>query len=240
MKTPGLFGYKIGKKTRLMRVDDDADLLWQILVRELYVLMKHYGSIENLKVGFENIKEAKKHLKPDQFEKVKMFTNHESESKNALFYCQSSYINLLEAGYILTESEPIDNTHNTYTHNAYTFILDFNKNTVNLYKDQNKKEVSTASLEEIMEFDEMPQKTYTEIICEMRAEFTSYYADLIELRASKEKILKIIENCKRECSVNIEDKAQAMLQENILNEEKLHASRRVFYRRLKALDLIEE
>ena len=42
MVTKGAFGYIIGKKKRLMTVNDDADLLWKILVREIYVLMKHY------------------------------------------------------------------------------------------------------------------------------------------------------------------------------------------------------
>ena len=48
MANPGVFGYIIGRKKRLMRVENDADLLWQILVREIYVLMKHYGSKELL------------------------------------------------------------------------------------------------------------------------------------------------------------------------------------------------
>ena len=48
MVTKGAFGYIIGKKKRLMPVNDDADLLWQLLVREIYVLMKHYKSIDDL------------------------------------------------------------------------------------------------------------------------------------------------------------------------------------------------
>ena len=34
MGTQGSFGYKIGRKVRLMHVQFDADLLWQVLVRE--------------------------------------------------------------------------------------------------------------------------------------------------------------------------------------------------------------
>jgi hypothetical protein len=37
-------------------VNDDADLLWQILVREIFILMKHYKSIEALKEAFLKIK----------------------------------------------------------------------------------------------------------------------------------------------------------------------------------------
>jgi len=59
MGTQGSFGYKIGRKVRLMKVQYDADIFWQVLVREIYVLMKHYGSIEALRQVFENLKEAK-------------------------------------------------------------------------------------------------------------------------------------------------------------------------------------
>ena len=55
MGTSGTFGYIIGKKKRMMYVHCDADLLWQILVREIYVLMKHYGSKEALQTAFEAI-----------------------------------------------------------------------------------------------------------------------------------------------------------------------------------------
>ena len=42
MGTKGAFGYIIGRKKRLMQVKNDADLLWQVLVREIYILMKHF------------------------------------------------------------------------------------------------------------------------------------------------------------------------------------------------------
>jgi hypothetical protein len=48
MVTKGAFGYIIGKKKRIMLVNDDADLLWQILVREIYVLMKRFVTKEDL------------------------------------------------------------------------------------------------------------------------------------------------------------------------------------------------
>ena len=46
MGTQGFFGYIIGKKKRIMQVQCDADLLWQILVREIYILMKHFKAIK--------------------------------------------------------------------------------------------------------------------------------------------------------------------------------------------------
>ena len=60
MAIQGSFGYKIGRKVRLMHVEYNADLLWQILVREIYVLKKHYGSIELIQQAFEKLEDAKK------------------------------------------------------------------------------------------------------------------------------------------------------------------------------------
>lgn len=74
----GNFGYKIGRITRLMYVEKDADLLWQVLVREIYVLLKHYGSIESLQLAFENItnKSMKKNtVKQKDIEKCRPFTD---------------------------------------------------------------------------------------------------------------------------------------------------------------------
>jgi hypothetical protein len=97
----GTFGYKIGKKLRLMNFNKDVELLWQILVREIYVLLKHFGSIEEMKKEFEKIKLAKNIPKKSDIEKYKIFTNLEEKSnsnsnkewKNILYYCQSSFIN---------------------------------------------------------------------------------------------------------------------------------------------------
>ena len=66
MVTKGAFGYIIGKKKRLMIVNDDADLLWQILVREIYVLMNHYKTKEELQQAFEKIELAKNKPNPTQ------------------------------------------------------------------------------------------------------------------------------------------------------------------------------
>ena len=60
MVSKGTFGYIIGRKKRFSKVNDDAELLWQILVREIYVIMNHYGSDkEILKEAFEKIKVIK-------------------------------------------------------------------------------------------------------------------------------------------------------------------------------------
>ena len=63
MATKGVFGYIIGKKKRMMKVEDDADILWQILVREIYILINHYKTKEKLQEAFSLIKICKKNFK---------------------------------------------------------------------------------------------------------------------------------------------------------------------------------
>jgi len=115
MGIQGVFGFIIGKKKRVMYIHNDANLLWQIGVREIYILIKHYGSKEILKCEFEKIKSIKEEnpIKPknSDIEKCKPFTDLEVSFKNQndwnclLRYCQSSFINILEAGYILNTKE---------------------------------------------------------------------------------------------------------------------------------------
>ena len=64
MVIQGFFGYIIGKKKRMMYVQQDADLIWQILVREIYVLMNHFKSIDHMKEAFEQIKTTNNKSKP--------------------------------------------------------------------------------------------------------------------------------------------------------------------------------
>ena len=179
MVTKGAFGYIIGKKKRLMPVNDDADLLWQILVRETFILLSHYKTKEELQKAFEQIEVAKPKNKPkeNQIEKCKCFADLErneiGEWDGLLKYCQSSFINILEAGYFLNEKIQM---------NGYIFILDFNKGEVIYhFKDWEGKinHMDSAKLEEIMLFDEMPTKNYTEIVDEMREQFNIYYENYL-------------------------------------------------------------
>ena len=113
MGTKGSFGYKIGKKLRLMSVQYDADLLWQILVREIFVLMKHYGNIELLREAFVNLKDAKGKPSKETIEKCKVFSDLKvsNETMNEtindwcclLRHCQHSFINILDSGYFLND-----------------------------------------------------------------------------------------------------------------------------------------
>jgi hypothetical protein len=240
MVTKGAFGYIIGKKKRIMLVNDDADLLWQILVREIYVLMKHYKTKEDLQKAFEAIVVAKNKPNFGQTQQCKCFTDFENSDDDdwnwsaLLRYCQSSFINILESGHILNEK------HGLYGH---IFLLDFNKGEVSFfYKDCDgkDKEIDSAKIEEIMDFEDMPSKSYTEIVAEMRERFAVFYENITKVRTEIEKLNKLLAESKRQGAANIEEKVDKLLYEMKIEERKLNSGRRVFYNRLKVLDLIEE
>jgi len=236
MGTQGVFGYIIGRKKRIIHVQYDADLLWQLLVREIYVLMKHYGSKEALQTAFENIKTTKNNPKKEDIEKYKMFTDFEIEREDwysILRHCQSSFINILEAGYINNQKEEY----------GLIFMLDFNKSSVSFYGKKNNKEIDileTATLEEIMAFDEMPTKTYTEIVSEMNERFTIWYNKYRKITDELDKLKTLKQEAKRQGAANIEDKVDKLIYDMEFEMRELNRNRRVFYHRLKALDLIEE
>jgi hypothetical protein len=239
MIAKGMFGYIIGRKKRMMYVENDADLLWQILVREIYILMKHFKTKEALQEAFEKIKPIKSAPKKTDLTKYKIFTKTTPPDKveenwyNLLHYCQSSYINILEAGHIINETEE----------KGFIFMLDFNKGNARYYnKDFNGtiQELMSANIEEIMEFEEMPTKTYTEIIDEMKEHFNIYSTSLTKIEKEIDKINSVINEARKQCSHNIEEKARKMLDTVNQEKTKLNLERRVFYHRLTALDLIEQ
>lgn len=237
MSTQGVFGYTIGRKKRMMYVSHDADLLWQILVREIYVLMKHFGSKVAMQVAFEKIKPTKSKPSSSDVGKCRAFADVEGpfsdEWASLLCHCQSSYINILEAGYIINQKDDIGSC----------FILDFNRGSVIYsYKELHGKPkiVETATIEEIMGFDEMPSRSYTEIVDEMRTRFVVFHSKYQKIQGEIEKLSNIVAESKRQCSYNIEEKAQKLLNEMITEKNHLIGMRRVFYYRLKSLDLIED
>jgi len=224
-----------------MYVKNDANLLWQTLVREIYILMKHYKTKEALKDAFEAIKPTKvkpKARKEDK-ERCKVFTELESIEENPddwntiLRYCQGSYINVLESGYIVNQPNEL----------GKVFMMDFNKGVARFYKtDLNGKtrELNVATIEEIMNFEEMPTKSYVELVTEMNKHFAQFYEKYSKVQEEIDKINVIISKAKNQCSFNIEKKAKHLLDGMVWERKKLILERRVFYHRLKALDLIDE
>ena len=235
MGTQGVFGYIIGRKKRIIHVQYDSDLLWQILVREIYILMKHYGTKEALQTEFEKIKTTKGTPKKEDIEKYKIFKEFENENDDwwsLLRYCQSSFINILEAGYIINQKEEY----------GQCFILDFNKGSVSFYgkSHDNKNELlETATIEEIMEFEDMPTKTYTEIVSEMNERFIIWYDKFVKVKDELDKLDILKKGAKKQGAANIEDKVDKLIYDINFQKKELNRNRRVFYNRLKALDLIE-
>lgn len=238
MGKQGSFGYKIGRKIRLMHVQHDADLLWQILVREIYVLMKkHGGSIESLKNEFEQLLEAKNRPKPEVIERCRIFSNPEhtdpTDWYNILYYCQKSYINILESGYFLNDGQQ----------SGLIFLLDFNTNSVVFYGvDFYKKETeyNRATIEEIMEFEDMPTKSYEEIVSEMREKYEEHKKRMEEYNNSVEIINNIIKKANElGCDQNIISQARLLLSDKKFEKTKLESQYRFFYNRLDALNLID-
>ena len=238
MVTSGTFGYIIGKKKRMMHVKYDADLLWQILVREIYVLMKHYGSKEALQMAFEAIKTTKNKPKDSDIKKLKIFTDftvaneNESDWYCLLRHCQNSFINILEAGYIINQKDEY----------GLVFLLDFNKGSVSYYGKNYDKTITnleTATIEEIMEFDDMPTNTYTEIVSEMKDRFEKYDKKINMVDEEIRKINDIIKKAKEMGGdQNIIQKAKVLLADMEWQHKKLELDYRYFYHRMDALNLI--
>ena len=237
MGTQGSFGYKIGRKVRLMHVQIDADLLWQILVREIYVLMKHYKTIDSLKEAFEKLIEAKYKPKLEDIEKCKVFTNLQVSYENDWYYltryCQHSFINILESGYFLNNGQDL----------GLVFILDFNTNSVSLYrKDKNKNvtECEKATIDEIIEFEDMPTISLTEIVSRMRERFKKYEEKTKKVDIEMENINNIIKKTQElGGEQNIIDKAKKLLDELNWAKKKINMEYRFFYNHLESLNLID-
>ena len=235
MGTQGVFGYIIGRKKRIIHVQYDSDLLWQILVREIYILMKHYGTKEALQTAFEGIKSTKNEPKKEDIEKYKMFKDYENENEdwsNLLRFCQSSFINILEAGYIINQKEEY----------GQCFMLDFNKGSVSFYDkryDNTDELIDSAKIEEIMEFEDMPTKTYTDIVSEMNERFIIWYDKIVKVKDELDKLDILKKGAKKQGAANIEDKVDKLIYDINFQKKELNRNRRVFYNRLKALDLIE-
>jgi hypothetical protein len=240
----GSFGYKIGRKTKLMRVDEDADLLWQICVREIYVLLKHYnGSIEELCNAFKELKKAKHEPTPVAIEKCKPFTqlngNHLKMSNQLTWReltqnCQHSYINILETGYFLNNYKK--------ENSGLIFILDFNTNSVRFYNkemDEKETELETASIEEIANFEDMPTKTLDEIITETKERFETFNNNMERIMIELNKINEIIVKSKESNDYNIQGQIRQLKQSADLEKKTIEMEYRYLYHRLNSLNLID-
>ena len=86
----------------------------------------------------------------------------------------------------------------------------------------------------------MPTKTYTEIVSEMNERFTIWYDKYSKVNEELNKLYRLKKEAKRQGAANIEDKVEKLIYDMEFQKRELNRNRRVFYHRLKALDLIEE
>ena len=254
MVEKGSFGFIIGRKNRFMQVEDDADILWRILVREMYVIMKHYNfTKERVQEAFEKIKVCKGTPKKTDIKKCRKFANMENESyesyesyetnegnegnefnkmnewTNLLRFCQCSFINLLESGYILLKDEDTNK-------DDYKFEFDFNKWEARFY--EKNVLIERATIEEIMGFQEMPLKSYATIVSEMDERFNDYHDKLLQVESELEKLYRLKVEARNQGAANIEEKVDKLIDDMKWELKELNMNRRVFYNRLKDLDLI--
>jgi hypothetical protein len=238
MGTQGSFGYKIGRKVRLMHVQYDADMLWQTCVREIFVLMKHFGSMDLLREAFEKLEEAKNKPKPEAIEKCKPYTDLTVSYQNTNDWycltrnCQHSFINILDSGYFLNNGQK----------SGYIFLLDFNTNSVRFYGvnyDKSEDEYEKATIDEIMEFDDMPTKSYTEIIKETRERAEKYFEKLAKVDEEIERLKNLTKKAKEiGATQDMLQQASQLLRDMESEGRKLESGYRYFYHRLDALNLI--
>jgi hypothetical protein len=238
MGTQGSFGYKIGRKVRLMHVQYDADMLWQTCVREIFVLMKHFGSIDLLREAFEKLEEAKNKPKPEAIEKCKPYTDLTVSYQNTNDWycltrnCQHSFINILDSGYFLNNGQKL----------GFIFLLDFNTNSVRFYGidwEKKEEEYEKATIAEIMEFDDMPTKSYTEIVTETRERAEKYSEKLRKVDEEIENIKKLTQKAKDiGATFDMIQKTKELLKDMEIERKKLESDYRYFYHRLDALNLI--
>ena len=150
-----------------------------------------------------------------------------------LHFCQSSFINILEAGYILNQLEE----------NGFIFIIDFNKGAVQYYRkelDGKKMPIQSATLEEIMYFEDMPSKSYDEIVSEMKTSFDDFYEKYSKIEKELKKLQNLKVISKNQNAGNIEDKVDKLIDDMKWEKKKLNSTRKVFLDRLQALNLIED
>jgi hypothetical protein len=239
MGTKGSFGYKIGRKIRLMHVQYDADLLWQVCVREIYILMKYYGSIELLRDAFEKLQDAKNKPTKYAIEKCKPYTDLTLSTQSIHDWycltrnCQHSFINILDSGYFL----------NSGMNSGIILLLDFNTNLIRFYcvnSDKTEDEYEKATINEIMDFDEMPTKSYSEIITDTKDRYENYSDKIKKLDDQTERINILIKKAKEiGATEDMIRQSKTLLYEIQHQRTKLEREYRYFYHRLDALNLID-
>jgi hypothetical protein len=110
MGTHGLYGYILNGLYYLMYEHYDGDMLLSVMKREAYVILKHYGNIEQTRTEFKKIRYVVDGIIPTErlIDKLKPWTNLAVDIQSTkswyclLYHCQKSLIYTLNSGFILT------------------------------------------------------------------------------------------------------------------------------------------
>ena len=183
MGTQGVFGYILGKKKRYMHIQFDANIAYNVLIRELYILIKHFGDVDKLKEEFDKIKNGSGIPTKQNIDKTKYYSNFNVSMQSTydwyclLKYCQMSFINIIDCGFML-------NCRDEY---GYIFTLNFNTNRIT-FKNNNRI-IYDHDIYDIFKMDNMPQITYDEIIHDVRLEYNIIKEKIDEKKDIINKIL---------------------------------------------------
>ena len=101
-------------------------------------------------------------------------------------------------------------------------------------------QLNSATIEEIMTFEDMPTINHEELLSNMKLKFEIFLKNYTKVTQELDKLYKIKQNTKAQGAANIEEKVDKLIYDMKMEEKKLHLGRRVFYNRLKDLDLLEE
>ena len=168
MGTYGFYEYIIDSKKYTAYTQFDADTMWSILSRQIYVLLKHYGSVELLKNAFKQIKIIDNTTQPTQTEINELIIYYDpqvgTQRKND-WYCllrktQMNLILTLNSGYMLFEK---------YIPDVFLFTIDFDNNKLSFQYSGEKKE--ECNIEDVFtNITNPPTITYDEYIAEFKTQ----------------------------------------------------------------------
>lgn len=169
MGTQGLYGYILNGIYYLMYVHYDGDMMMSVMKREVYVILKHFDSIELVKKEFANIKWRTNGLNPTkkEIELLKPWTNLEFKNRktwNCLLHnCQKSLIHTLESGYILLHDDKIP-TNNKPEYLGFICWWNIDTNIIEFYSGEELiQKIDSYKLIENKPIN-FPKKTYNQII----------------------------------------------------------------------------
>jgi hypothetical protein len=86
----------------------------------------------------------------------------------------------------------------------------------------------------------MPTINHEELLSNMKSKFEIFFENYKKVTHELDKLYKIKQNAKAQGAANIEEKVDKLIYDMKTEEKKLHLGRRVFYNRLKDLELLEE